>query len=63
MAPKGKPQCTVDPVCNLDLAAAHGRFTYDFEDETYWFCSELCREEFTQNPEKYLKYLRKDDQK
>ena len=63
MAPGDKPQCTVDPVCNMDLAQAHAKFAYDFEDETYWFCSELCREEFAADPEKYLKFLRKDDQK
>ena len=50
-----KPVCKVDPVCHLDLKAMHGKFAYDFEDETYWFCSEACREEFTAQPQKYLK--------
>jgi YHS domain-containing protein len=48
-----KPQCDVDPVCNLDLKAMHGKFAYDFEDETYWFCSEACKEEFAAQPGKY----------
>jgi Cu+-exporting ATPase len=50
-----RPVCKVDPVCRLDLKAGHGKFAYDFEDETYWFCSEACREEFTAQPQKYLK--------
>jgi Cu+-exporting ATPase len=51
----------VDPVCNLDLTAMHGKFAYDFEDETYWFCSELCRDQFAAQPQKYAK--RKKDKK
>ncbi len=45
--------CKVDPVCNLDLKAMHGKYAYDFEEETYWFCSEACREEFTAQPQKF----------
>ncbi len=46
MAEETKPKCDVDPVCNLDLKAMHGKFAYDFEDETYWFCSEACKDQF-----------------
>ncbi len=53
MAEEIKPKCDVDPVCNLDLKAMHGQFAYDFEDETYWFCSAACREEFAARPQKY----------
>jgi YHS domain-containing protein len=28
---------------------------YDFEDMTYYFCSELCRDRFIKEPEKYAK--------
>jgi YHS domain-containing protein len=55
MAKPEKPVCTVDPVCNLDLEAQHGKFMYDFEDVTYYFCSELCRDEFARQPEKFAK--------
>ncbi|MEW6388366.1 MAG: YHS domain-containing protein [Thermodesulfobacteriota bacterium] len=55
MAPKEKPQCDVDPVCNMDLTAAHGKFMYDFEDVTYYFCSELCKDKFAAQPQKYTK--------
>ena len=55
MSEEAKPVCHVDPVCNLDLKAEHGKFMYDFEDETYYFCSELCKEEFAKQPKKYAK--------
>ena len=53
MADKEKSVCTVDPVCNMDLESQHGKFMYDFEDVTYHFCSELCREEFVREPKKF----------
>jgi len=52
---KIRPECHVDPVCNLDLSELHGKFAYDFEEETYYFCSELCRETFAAQPKKYAK--------
>lgn len=55
MAKEEKPVCTVDPVCNMDLESQHGKFMYDFEDVTYYFCSELCKEEFARQPGKYAK--------
>ncbi len=55
MAEKKKPVCDVDPVCNIDLTAEHGKFAYDFEEETYYFCSELCKEQFAKEPKKYAK--------
>ena len=53
MADKEKSVCTVDPVCNMDLESQHGKFMYDFEDVTYHFCSELCRDEFVREPKKF----------
>ena len=55
MAEKTKSKCDVDPVCNIDLAEMHGKFAYDFEDETYYFCSELCKDRFAAQPTKYAK--------
>ena len=55
MAKKEKFICTVDPVCNMDLESQHGEFMYDFEDVTYYFCSELCKNEFIKQPEKFAK--------
>jgi Cu+-exporting ATPase len=55
MAKEPRPKCDVDPVCNMDLSEMHGKFFYDFEEQTYYFCSELCKEKFAAQPEKYLK--------
>jgi YHS domain-containing protein len=55
MATEKKTKCDVDPVCNIDLTAEHGKFTYDFEDEVYYFCSELCKDKFEAEPKKYVK--------
>lgn len=55
MPKKERAVCTVDPVCNMDLEAVHSKYMYDFEEVTYYFCSELCKEEFARQPEKYVK--------
>jgi len=55
MAAEEKPKCDIDPVCNMDLSAIHGKYMYDFEDEVYYFCSELCKEQFAAEPRKYVK--------
>jgi Cu+-exporting ATPase len=54
VAEETKPKCDVDPVCNLDLKAMHAQFAYDFEDQTYWFCSEACRDQFAVQPQKFI---------
>ncbi|MFP3867984.1 MAG: YHS domain-containing protein [Desulfobacteraceae bacterium] len=55
MTEETKPKCDVDPVCGIDLTAEHGKFAYDFEERTYYFCSEACRDQFAAEPEKYVK--------
>ena len=52
---KDPAKCDVDPVCQMDLSEMHGKFAYDFEDETYYFCSELCKERFAKEPHKFAK--------
>lgn len=41
-----------DPVCGMaagvNISAAHGA-------DTFFFCSESCRDEFLSNPQKYAK--------
>jgi YHS domain-containing protein len=53
--PKDKAHCDIDPVCNMDLSGQEGKVGYDFEDVTYYFCSELCKEHFKKEPKKYVK--------
>ena len=53
--PKDKAHCDIDPVCKMDLSGKEGKVGYDFEDETYYFCSELCKDHFAKEPKKYAK--------
>jgi YHS domain-containing protein len=55
MSSEKKTQCDIDPVCKIDLKEMHGKFMYDFEDEVYHFCSELCKDKFEAEPRKYVK--------
>lgn len=43
----------VDPVCHMEVAPSWG-IVARHENLTYYFCTELCREQFVQQPEKYL---------
>jgi Cu+-exporting ATPase len=42
-----------DPVCDMEIdeQSAAGRSQY--QGETYYFCTESCKNEFDQNPEQY----------
>jgi YHS domain-containing protein len=53
--PKDKTKCDIDPVCQMDLSGQEGKVGYDFEDVTYYFCSELCKGHFEKEPKKYAK--------
>ena len=53
--PKDKAHCDIDPVCQMDLSGKEGKVGYDFEDVTYYFCSELCKDHFAKEPKKYVK--------
>ena len=53
--PKDKAKCDIDPVCKMELSGQEGKVGYDFEDVTYYFCSELCKEHFVKEPKKYVK--------
>ncbi len=47
-----------DPVCGMDVAEgkakAAGR-TSEYRGKTYYFCSDHCREQFRNDPERYVK--------
>ena len=44
-----------DPVCNMEIdeQSAAGRAQYD--GQTYYFCTQSCKDEFEQNPQRYVK--------
>src|SRR3972149_7950313 len=44
-----------DPVCGM---VAKEEFKYEFKGKIFYFCSDLCKNEFQNYPEKYLKQIR-----
>lgn len=42
----------IDIVCGMDVTEK--RFCSIFEGEKYFFCSQLCKEEFDRDPESYI---------
>jgi len=44
----------VDPVCGMTVAPETSAGKFDFEGETYYFCSTSCLNKFKQNPASFL---------
>lgn len=44
-----------DPVCNMQVDEKNAAGQSDYQGETYYFCSENCKEKFDQNPQQYAK--------
>ncbi|MEJ7848233.1 MAG: heavy metal translocating P-type ATPase [Pyrinomonadaceae bacterium] len=44
----------VDPVCGMSVAPETAAGKYDFDGETYYFCSNGCLNKFKQNPPGFL---------
>ena len=47
-----------DPVCGMEIKDISNAEKLDYKDKSYYFCSDLCKIQFEQDPEKYIK---KDD--
>jgi len=43
-----------DLVCLMKVDKDGKALTYEYKEKTYYFCSENCKEEFKEEPEKYL---------
>ena len=44
----------IDPVCGMEVDENAAPATAEYDGETYYFCSEKCREEFMQNPDQFI---------
>lgn len=44
----------MDPVCKMEVEEESAQWAYDYEGETYYFCSPGCMTAFREAPEKYL---------
>jgi P-type Cu+ transporter len=53
----------VDPVCGMSVGPETAAGKYDFEGETYYFCSASCLNKFRQNPRSFLDNKREENLK
>ena len=44
----------IDPVCGMEVDENAAPATAEYDGETYYFCSEKCREEFMQDPGHFI---------
>ena len=51
----------IDPVCKMDVDEKKAAATYEYEGKMYYFCAEGCRENFSKDPEKFLKSKEKQE--
>ncbi len=51
-APAEKAETAIDPVCKMNAAGSDIQYTYN--DKLYFFCSEICKEQFAAQPTSYL---------
>ena len=58
-APEGE---FIDPVCGMSVAPETAAGKYDFEGETYYFCSPNCLSKFKQNPKSFLEEKQEEKQ-
>ncbi|HAB54613.1 MAG: hypothetical protein A2315_07245 [Ignavibacteria bacterium RIFOXYB2_FULL_35_12] len=52
-----------DPVCGMEIKDISKDERMEHNDKTYYFCTTLCRIQFEQNPEKYVKRDDSDEHK
>jgi len=44
-----------DPVCGVVLDEKTSKFKINYGEETYYFCSVVCKKKFKRNPNKFVK--------
>ncbi len=50
----------IDPVCGMSVVPETAAGKYDFEGETYYFCSAGCLNKFKQNPANFLEQKKEE---
>ena len=46
---------TKDPVCGMDINENQAKAKTDYKGQTYYFCSDGCKQKFEKNPQQYAK--------
>ena len=49
-----KSDKATDPICLMKVNIDEKTLSYEYKGKPYYFCSENCKEQFKQDPEKYL---------
>ncbi len=44
-----------DPVCNMEVNEQNAEAQSKFQGQTYYFCSQECKDKFDKNPQQYAK--------
>jgi YHS domain-containing protein len=44
-----------DPVCGMTVNPMSAAASFQYQGQTYYFCSQLCKTMFEREPEKYVK--------
>ncbi len=44
-----------DPVCGMDINENQAKAKADYNGQTYYFCSDGCKQKFDKNPQQYAK--------
>ncbi len=44
----------IDVVCGMEIDERTARWKSEFKGKTYYFCGQMCKLEFDENPEKYV---------
>ncbi|MGI6036862.1 MAG: YHS domain-containing protein [Limnochordia bacterium] len=45
---------TTDPVCGKRIDEKQARHRVEYDEQTYYFCSQECAEKFRRQPTRYL---------
>ncbi|MHA1839660.1 MAG: YHS domain-containing protein [Candidatus Ranarchaeia archaeon] len=43
-----------DPVCSMDVNPQSAEFASTFQGKSYYFCCEMCKQKFENDPKKYI---------
>lgn len=46
---------TKDPVCGMQVNESQAKAKADYKGQTYYFCSDSCKQKFEANPEHHTK--------
>ncbi len=45
-----------DPVCGMEIEPTEAAGSSSYEGQTYYFCSNECKQKFDSNPSEYADY-------